>query len=221
MRRRNIAAPQAVIPKVAIMRNAVAIIGWGSLIWDPENLAPHLRGDWIMGGGPTLPLEFSRISPKRKMGLALCIDDAVGTLCATHAIGSARDNVDAARADLAARERAPLDLIGMVCARSGRAVGVGADHAADWVAATGALGAVWTALPPNFTDHAAEPFDLAAAERWLLGLSGASRDEAVRYIHNAPATTDTALRRVLATRDWWQAEAARVAAPDAPGNQPG
>lgn len=200
------------------MRNAVAIIGWGSLIWDPENLSPHIVGGWRMGGGPALPLEFSRISPKRKMGLALCIDEGVGAPCATHAIRSARGDVDAARVDLAARERAPLDLIGMVCARTGRRAGAGADHAAAWVAANGALGAVWTALPPNFTDHAAEPFDLAAAERWLLGLSGDSRDEAVRYIQNAPAATDTPLRRMLAGRDWWRAEAARVAASDgAPG----
>lgn len=205
------------------MRNAVAIIGWGSLIWDPENLTPHIRGDWHMAGGPALPLEFSRISPKRKMGLALCIDEGCGALCATHAIRSVRNDVDAARADLAARERAPLDLIGMVCARSGRVAGVGGAHVAAWVDAAGAHGAVWTALPPNFTDHAADPFDLPSAERWLLGLTGASRDEAVRYIRNAPLATDTPLRRALAGRGWWRAEAARVAALDmlAADNAPG
>jgi hypothetical protein len=197
------------------MHGRIAIIGWGSLIWDPEILGPWITGDWRMGGGPALPLEFSRISPKRLMGLAVCIDEDVGAPCTTHAIASVRGDVDLARADLAARERAPLDLIGVVCARSGRATGAGAAHVAAWVAATGAAGAVWTGLRPNFRDHAGHDFDLAAAEAWLRCLTGASRDEAVRYLQSAPGATDTPLRRLLASREWWGAEAARVAALDA------
>lgn len=202
------------MPDASILRGRIAIIGWGSLIWDPENLSPHLAGTWLMGGGPALPLEFSRISAKRKMGLAVCIDTLAGTPCATHAIRSTRGDVETARADLAARERASLELIGMVCARTGRAAGTGAAHVAEWVARTGAAGAVWTALAPNFQDHAGRPFDLDAAEGWLLGLTGSSRDEAVRYLSSAPSATDTPLRRRLASRAWWRAEAARVAAED-------
>ena len=51
-----------------------AIIGWGSLIWDLESLEPHVRGDWSMGAGPRLPMEFTRVSPKRKRALVVCLD---------------------------------------------------------------------------------------------------------------------------------------------------
>ena len=196
------------------MKDRVAIIGWGSLIWDPDDLAPHIEPPWRMGGGPALPLEFSRISPKRKLGLAVCIDEDWGAPCPTHAVASTRDAAAAARADLARRERAPLELIGIVCRRSGRQEGAGAAHVAAWAGRVGAAGAVWTGLRPNFHDHAARPFDHDAAERWLLGLSGESRDEAVRYIENAPPQTDTPLRRRLSGRDWWRREAARVRALD-------
>jgi hypothetical protein len=44
----------------------------------------------------------------------------------------------------------------------------------------------------------------------LRCLTGDSLDEAVRYIENAPAATDTPLRRALSADDWWRAEARRL-----------
>ncbi|MDP6530786.1 MAG: hypothetical protein QF375_02760, partial [Arenicellales bacterium] len=55
-----------------------AIIGYGSLIWDLDNLAPYVEGEWDMYQGPHLPLEFSLISKKRKRALALAIDHVDG-----------------------------------------------------------------------------------------------------------------------------------------------
>ena len=79
----------------------IAVLGYGSLIWDLEILEPHVQGPWAMGGGPALPMEFSRISPKRKMGLVACLDPEHGVACPTHAIASRRDAVEAAAQDLA------------------------------------------------------------------------------------------------------------------------
>lgn len=203
------------------MQDAVLILGWGSLIWDLDDLAPHVAPPWRMAQGPALPLEFSRISPKRLMGLALCIDEARGTPCPTHAIRSRRADLAAARADLAARERAPLERIAWADRRTGAAEGPGAAHVMVWAEQVGAAGAVWTGLAPNFEEMSGRGFDLAAAEAWLLGLAGPSRDEAVRDIENAPPQTDTALRRTLASRDWWREEAARVAALDAKAAEAG
>ena len=56
------------------LKGRIAVIGWGSLIWDLDNLAHLITGDWMMGAGPSLPFEFTRVSPKRKMGLAVCPD---------------------------------------------------------------------------------------------------------------------------------------------------
>ncbi len=119
--------------------------------------------------------------------------------------------VNPTRADLAARERAPLDRIG-AWSRHGLRHGRIADRVGAWAEAAGAAGAVWTELDPNFARAAGRPFALAPAEDWLLSLSGPARDEAVRYIENAPAATDTPLRRHLSARPWWRAEAARVGA---------
>ena len=87
------------------VRPRIAILGFGSLIWDLDDLAPQVEGPWSMRAGPRLPIEFSLISAKRKMGLALCIDPEAGAPCATHAIRSRRDDLEVAAADLAARER--------------------------------------------------------------------------------------------------------------------
>ncbi|SDW72466.1 hypothetical protein SAMN05444336_102188 [Albimonas donghaensis] len=198
-------------------RDRIAILGYGSLIWDLDDLAPHVEGPWAMGAGPAFPLEFSRISPKRLMGLVVCVDPDHGTPCPSHAIASRRATVAEARADLARRERALEAHVGAWSRDGSVVVGKIAPAAAAWCAAVGAAGAVWTELPANFAEIAGRPFDHAAAEAWLIGLEGPSRDEAVRYIRNAPAATDTALRRRLSGLDWWRAEAARVAALDAVG----
>jgi hypothetical protein len=85
----------------------IAILGWGSLIWDLDDLAPNVEGPWSMRAGPRLPMEFSRVSPKRLMGLVVALDPLDGVACPTHAIRSRRTRLADAIADLAARERAP------------------------------------------------------------------------------------------------------------------
>lgn len=41
-----------------------AVIGFGSLIWDLDDLAPRVEGQWTLYAGPRLPLEFSLVSAK-------------------------------------------------------------------------------------------------------------------------------------------------------------
>jgi len=190
-----------------------AILGWGSLIWDLDDLAPDVRGGWEMGGGPVLPMEFTRISPKRKMGLVVCLDAVHGVGCATSAIGSARRDIGSAIDDLARRERAKDQHIGAVCLVTGHRQGSSPDVAglvADWCAARGLAGAVWTDLPSNFAEHLDEDFSIPRALAYLRTLAGESLDEAVRYIENAPPSTDTPLRRTLAADGWWLGEARRL-----------
>lgn len=189
-----------------------AVIGWGSLIWDLDTLAPHVELPWLMRAGPALSMEFTRVSPKRKMGLAVCLDPVDGVPCPTHVVPSARGDIHAVRADLAARERTDHTNIGALC------LGTGVDDGNPaivvtvraWCLEHGWQGAVWTDITPNYAQHHGRAFDVAHAMAYLQGLRGESRDEAVRYIENAPLTTDTPLRRALSLEDWWQAEAVRV-----------
>ncbi|MGF1501405.1 MAG: hypothetical protein ACFBSD_06275 [Paracoccaceae bacterium] len=182
------------------------ILGWGSLIWDLDDLAPHVEGAWAMGAGPRLPMEFSRISAKRKGSLVVCLDPKDGVKCPTHAIRSRRGGLAAAVEDLARRERAPAKMIGGVCLATGTAQGrpkiVGAVRA--WCRKTGAAGAVWTDLRPNFAEERGMPFQIAAGVAHMRALTGESFEEGVRYIASAPAETDTPLRRALGAEAWWQ-----------------
>lgn len=192
----------------------VAVLGWGSLLWDLDGLAPHVDGPWRLRAGPRLPMEFSRISPKRRMGLVVCLDPAAGVPCATHAIASRRPDLEAARADLARRERAPLGRIGWADARGrgqSRLAAV-ADAVGAWCRAGGWQAAVWTDLEPNFASETGGVFSVAAGREYLRGLGGDSLAEAFRYIRNAPATTRTPLRRALAVDPWWRSLRAQAQA---------
>ncbi len=186
----------------------IAVIGWGSLIWDLDDLAPKVSGDWAMGGGPRLPLEFSRISPKRLMSLVVVIDPDHGADCPTHAIASIRDDIHAAAEDLRARERArDIAQIGAICAATGFARASHPQIAARvsaWCAAAGVRGAVWTDLPRNFEAETGQAFSVEAGLDYLRALTGPAAAEARRYIDSAPAATDTPLRRSLRDAPWWR-----------------
>jgi hypothetical protein len=190
----------------------IAIIAYGSLIWDEDCLAPHITGGWRRARGPRLPVEFSRISPKRKGALVLIVDEGAAEVPTSWTL-SRRAAIEAAARDLAVRERAPLSGIGMAL-RNGETANAPAAIAARVVAwlqeQPGLEGAVWTQLPGNFRETTGEPFSHAAGLRWLQGLEGESLLEAWRYIAFAPRETDTAFRRFLAAHDWWRALDARM-----------
>lgn len=194
------------------VQHRYAVLGWGSLLWDLDTLAPHVRLPWRMGAGPRLPMEFSRVSAKRLMGLVVCVDPA-GVPCPTHAVASTRASLADAVADLARRERAPGNRIGGVCLATSAAQGREpvAAIVRDWCRDAGWTGAVWTDLLPNYAEIVGETFTIERGIAYLRTLSGDSLDEAVRYIENAPATTDTVLRRHLADDPWWRTQAARLA----------
>ncbi len=185
----------------------IAIIGWGSLIWDLEILEAQVDPRWQRGRGPALPLEFSRVSPKRQKALALIVDPDHGTECATSLVVSRRRSLEDAVEDLAARERAPLERIGYASRSGSWSCNVdGLEQRFEaWFDAHGFAGAVWTDLPANFQAETGTPFSVSAAVEYLRGLEGRSLLEAKRYIELAPEETMTALRKRLHSEDWWAA----------------
>ena len=185
----------------------IAIIGWGSLLWDLENLTPHVTGTWSLGCGPRLPLEFSRVSPKRKHGLAVIIDPTHGAPCPTSYIESVRKNVDATVGDLAARERAPVERIGHAHFETGHINSSNPplnETLTTWLGEIGFDACVWTDLPANFSEYSTESFSIERGIAYLKTLDAVSLDEAKRYIECAPSETLTPLRTALANDEWWQ-----------------
>ncbi len=190
----------------------IAVIGWGSLIWDLEIMTPHVHGHWRHRAGPELPLEFTRISAKRRRALAVCVDLMDGVPCWTSVIVSKRATLAEARLDLARRERAPSGFIGAFCNETGQHWGRPqvVHKIAQWCRAGGWAGAVWTDLHANFTAETGKVFTVAAGHEHLQALEGNALDEAVRYIQRAPETTNTRLRRHLRDDPWWQSQVERV-----------
>jgi hypothetical protein len=189
------------------MSQKIAILGWGSLLWHPHPAFESRHGEWRFDG-PSLPLEFSRISPASKGGLTLVIDPVHGHPTQTAYALSTRDAAEQARQDLKEREWAKaLDLIG--CFERGTGAGAvsgdGVGSAiADWSAAKGFDAVVWTAYPANFRDKTGTEFSVAAATAYLKALPRDEQARAVKYINKAPPFVRTPLRTALLEQDWFK-----------------
>ncbi len=183
-----------------------AVIGYGSLIWDLDDLAPYVKGQWTLYGGPWLPLEFSLVSAKRRRGLALVIDHKHGQSCPSCIINSNRHTIEKVVQDLAARERTSDQNIGFIERNSGTARSRSMTTLAtvrNWLGQTDYAGAVWTDGAPNFESVLGVEFSVATATAHLHSLEGESAAEAKRYISLAPDKVDTPLRRALSEQSWW------------------
>ena len=184
----------------------IAVIGFGSLLWDLDDLAPKVSGEWKLYEGPILPLEFSLVSRKRHYALALVIDYGDGAPCPTCVIDSVRSKIGAAIVDLANRERMDPTNIGFV----DRNTGESHSHREEtrntlwnWIENSNYDGAVWTDGERNFEALTGRAFSLQTAQDHLRSLQGISLEEARRYIRNAPARVETPLRRALEDSPWW------------------
>ena len=184
----------------------IAVIGFGSLLWDLDDLAPKVSGEWKMYEGPVLPLEFSLVSRKRHYALALVIDYGDGAPCPTCVIDSVRSEIGAAIVDLANRERMAPTNIGFVDRNTGESHSLREETRKifwNWIEDRDYDGAVWTDGERNFEALTGKAFNLQTAQDHLRSLQGISLEEARRYIRNAPARVETPLRRALEDSPWW------------------
>jgi hypothetical protein len=178
----------------------IAVLGWGSLLWDPREL--HLATPFELTG-PSLPIEFCRVSKNHR--LTLIIDEDYGTLCQTYAATSGFEDLDAAIENLAKREgmtrSADVGFVEAAGPARSRLATERHPHAvetiADWALHAGYDAAIWTALDTHFKRDSGEPFSVNAAMRFLEGLAENDAEafaRALEYIRRAPAATQTPLR---------------------------
>jgi hypothetical protein len=181
----------------------IALLGWGSLIWDEWPEFDKYHKEW-QPNGPLLPLEFSRVSETRKGALTLVIDPQYGTLCKTaYAVSTRRDPADAI-ADLRSREGTLMKRVGFYFANRSRTCEPKVPESiASWAAEMRFDVVVWTGLSSNFKDKKKEDYSVAAASRHIQSLSLEGKSMAAEYVWRAPAFVQTPLRIALQTLPWF------------------
>lgn len=170
----------------------IAIVGWGSLVWDPRELP---RESFWQKPGPALPLEFARVS--RDGRLTLVIDPDCGRQCETYYALSPRTDIKDAISDLRLREDTISNRVGFVDVENAQERG---QHPAvvatvkEWAETSGFSGVVWTDLAANFPEQTAMSFSVENALAYLTGLPLSARLHAEQYILNAPPEITTPIR---------------------------
>lgn len=177
-------------------RLRIVFLGWGSLIWDPRELP--VVGVW-QPGGPTLPIEFSRVSSGNRLTLVIDPDD--GVQVPTRFIPSPRMKLSDVITDLQDREGMPSPKrIGFVDrstgTRSARLDAI-AKTIEEWAAARGIDAVVWTDLPPNFEETLGKEFSIETAAAHIRALTAEELEAAMRYVNAAPDEVETPLRAYL------------------------
>lgn len=189
----------------------IAILGWGSLIWDERPEFDDKHGEW-KDGGPELPLEFSRISQTRLDALTLVIDSINGQACAVQYALSTRTDPDDAIADLRCREGTTMKRMGFYFAEGGRTCDPPLPNSIPpWAKANSCDVVVWTGLPSNFEselnkrglDKAKATFSVENAIAHIQNLGPEAKAKAAEYVWRAPAYVDTPLRRALHVQPWF------------------
>ncbi len=175
----------------------IAILGWGSLIYDHGEML--LEGKWECNG-PVLKIEFSRISSDGR--LTLVIDPGHGSDITTQYATSGRSEIEDAVCDLMIREGTNRDKIGMWIRQSSGNVACNHPSIRDWLDDSDFDGVIWTNLKSNFEKKQNADFSNDSALRYLEALSPICKANARNYINKAPEQTQTRLREFLKTRGW-------------------
>lgn len=183
----------------------IAVIGWGSLLWEPEGL--KIQGKWRKDG-PELPVEFSRKSGKKeenneRMTLVLVSGASKRT---TYWVLHQSMELSEAREDLRIRERcSSLKPIHSVCHPAKGENETNNEFSAivrEWLNRTNyADAAIWTGLRPTDEGKSAQ-----SALDFLNTLSGESKENAEKYIRKAPPQIQTAYRSEFRTQLGWNDE---------------
>lgn len=179
----------------------IAVLAWGSLKWDPGELAIV---DAFQPVGPRLPIEFSRVSSDGR--LTLVIDETFGADCVTYVAQSGHEILNDAIENLRRRERmASSKGIGFVMAAPGGTSSATRQSAVTstikaWVKASGYDAAIWTWLKSNFRQKTGISFSVDEAIRYLETLDQLKLDVALNYVRRAPAEVRTPVRSAVNLR---------------------
>jgi len=188
----------------------IAVIGWGSLIWCPGSL--RIKTRW-RGDGPTLPIEFARISEDERLTLVI---HPGSPLQATYWALSELTDLTEARRNLMEREGCrSLRRIPYVC-RDDASPEIPREvdtQLKDWLPKHNEVEAViWTALETNWDEKFHRDFSPQDAVRYLERLDAGRKrtkvayERAKEYITNAPPLIQTKVRALMRDKGWHDAK---------------
>ena len=184
----------------------IAILGWGSLLWEGGREFDNWHDPWQCNG-PTLKIEFSRVSTSRLGALTLVIDTEHGFPTIVAWCLSKREKIEDAVADLRCREGTTNENIRCVRFDEQSAL---PDHPLEtegrivaWARERKLDAVVWTALKSNFEEKAGEPFSVDAVVAYVKTLSPAGKAKAAEYVWKAPEFVQTAVRSALQQEPWF------------------
>jgi hypothetical protein len=183
----------------------IAILGWGSLLWEGGPDFDKCRDAWEFDG-PTLKLEFSRVSEKRLNALTLVIDAERGTETPVAWCLSKRGTLEDAMCDLRTREGTTLDNIGRATiAPEGEPLngGIPGGAIAAWARTKNLDAVIWTALESNFEAKTGQPFSIGPVLSHLKTLTPEGKAKAAEYIWRAPEFVKTPVRTALQKEPWF------------------
>lgn len=174
----------------------IAILGWGSLIWQPKELNYNKEFGW-KDDGPYLPIEFARISNNGRLTLVITENDTeVQTLYTL----SNYKTTEEAVLDLAVREGAGRKSIGFYDKTKKEFSDLNfpfRDKIIEWVDRTDFDAVIWTNLEENWEEKTKDRIE------YLKSLKGTTSALAEEYIRKTPEQIRTNLRQEIATQLNW------------------
>lgn len=185
------------------MSKHIAILGWGSLLWESGSEFDRWHDEWRFDG-PVIKIEFSRVSSSRLNALTLVVDLEHGVETQVAWCLSRRRDPEDAVADLRSREGTTMRNIGRVLLGSNPIPDEQpAKDIAAWARAQKLDGVVWTQLASNFESEVKQPFSVAEAVAHIRRLPPASKAKAAEYVWRAPEFVRTPVRTALQKEPWF------------------
>lgn len=190
----------------------IAILGWGSLIWNPGNLGINKeqgKNGWF-DDGPMLPVEFARISKDGRLTLVIVDKKEVESVQTLYGI-SKYTELDHAILDLAVREGCGKNKIGSYVKSEDEFVPDKFEcknEIKSWIDEKEDIDAViWTNLPEKYwyLNDENEKIDVDKTKiiQYLDDLSSNKKALAEQYVRRTPVAVNTKMRQEIETKLEW------------------
>lgn len=174
----------------------IAILGWGSLIWNPQNLKFDKTVGW-QTNGPTLPIEFARISNDGR--LTLVITDN-GSKNQVYYCVSTYKAVDEAILDLAIRESSGRGSIGYYYKKQDKfhtSAFKFKQEIKEWIDKLDIDAVIWTDLSEKWSVKNSSDIKPDNRVDYLKHLVGNTSVKAEEYIRKTPIIIKTKYRNII------------------------